>query len=209
MLERACKNNNCLWRGKGVSIWFALLASACAGYPQMPYQPIHDVKVYDSQFDVPAPAEVRNVIQESLNFLCEKDCGETLIVRNPTVIGIRNEQIGTKKSKIIYSSKRLEALTQRYGQQATFGIFAHEVGHHIGSIISPDLVAAPWDRELHADELSGCAIAMAGFTTGQLESAILNEATYPSHSHPSSPLRIKAIRQGYLRCGGDISDFRR
>jgi hypothetical protein len=175
----------------------------------MPYQPIHDVKVYDSQFDVPAPAEVRNVIQESLTFLCEKDCGEILIVRNPTVTDIRNEQIGINKSKIIYLPKFIESLTQRYGPQATFGIFAHEVGHHIGSIISPDLVATPWDSELHADELSGCAIAMAGFTTGQLESAILNEATYPSHSHPSSPLRIKAIRQGYLRCGGDISDFRR
>jgi len=193
----------------GLSIWFALLALACARTTQMLYLPIHDVKGYDSQFDVPAPAEVRNVIQQVLNFLCEKDCGEIFIVRNPTVINIRSEQIGSNKSKIIYSSKFIEALTQRYGSEATFGIFAHEVGHHIGSRVLRDLDAAPWDRELHADELSGCATAMAGFTTDQLESAILNEATYPSHSHPSSPLRIKAIRQGYLRCGGDINDFRR
>lgn len=166
-------------------------------------------KVYDSQFDIPAPAEVRNVIQQILNFLCTKDCGKFFIVRNPTVIDIRSEQIGTNESKIIYSSKFIDAFTQRYGPQATFGIFAHEIGHHIGSRVSPDLVTTPWDKGLRADELSGCAIAMAGFTTGQLESAILNEATYPSHSHPSSPLRIKAIRQGYLHCGGDISDFRR
>ena len=196
-------------RWKGVSILFALLALGCARTTQTLYQPIRNVKGYDSQFDVPAPAEVRNIIQQILHSLCKKDCGEIFIVRNPTVIDIRNEQIGTKKSKIIYLPKFIESLTQRYGPQATFGIFAHEVGHHIGSIMSPDLVATPWDRELHADDLSGCAIAMAGFTTGQLESAILNEATYPSHSHPSSPPRIKAIRQGYLRCGGDISDFRR
>jgi hypothetical protein len=77
------------------------------------------------------------------------------------------------------TDKRIESLTKRYGLEATFGTFAHEVGHHIGSMMLPELIDAPWDRELHADELSGCAIAMAGLATGQLESAILNEATYP------------------------------
>jgi hypothetical protein len=87
-------------------------------------------------------------------------------------------------SEIVYRCKKkqisaIESLTKRYGLEATFGIFAHEVGHHIGSMMLPELIATPWDRELHADELSGCAIAMAGLATGQLESAILNEATYP------------------------------
>jgi hypothetical protein len=137
----------------------------------MLYPPIHDVKGYDSQFDVPAPTEVRNVIKQILHSICKKDCGEIFIVRNPTVIDIRNEQIGINKSKIIYSSKFIETFTKRYWLQATFGIFTHEVGHHIGSIISPDLIAAPWDSELRADELSGCAIAMTGYTTEQLEPA--------------------------------------
>ena len=91
------------------------------------------------------------------------------------------------------------------GETAAFGIICHEIGHHIDRMQIGDYVwvnGHPWDTELRADALCGCALARAHLTQAQTRVALQAIARYPSNTHPGWEIRWQALNTGYEQCGG-------
>jgi hypothetical protein len=106
------------------------------------------------------------------------------------------------ESVIAYSPAFMSRLAAKFGQPATFGVLAHEVGHHIDLLRNFAWMSNAWSRELRADAFAGCALARAGLPTEKLETALRAIAAYPTSSHPAWKQRQVAVRRGYEQCGG-------
>jgi Zn-dependent protease with chaperone function len=91
------------------------------------------------------------------------------------------------------------------GPEASFGIIAHEFGHHIDLNSTPPWMNNSWSRELRADAWAGCALARRGFGPAQLSLSLQAISQYPSPSHPAWNMRVPAIQQGFVACGGNPS----
>ena len=105
------------------------------------------------------------------------------------------------RALIIYSPNFLNSLDAAFGPGASFGVLAHEVGHHLTA--AGGLRKAfdhSWDEELRADELAGCALALAGSPPDALENALRALASVASASHPSFSQRTPKVRGGYETC---------
>ena len=129
-------------------------------------------------------------------------CGYYLLVSNPTTQNAMAMTIGLGQSKLAYNSDFMDRIVQQYGGGATFGILAHEFGHHIDFHTTPVWMNTSWSRELKADAWAGCALARTGIGTGQIENALRAIAASPSPSHPPWPQRHQAVRTGFVSCGG-------
>lgn len=79
---------------------------------------------------------------------------------------------------------------------AHLGIMAHEIGHHLAShIVTRE--ASSHARELEADRFAGFAMARLG--AGIVEAQHMFRKDWPaSRSHPASPDRRAAVREGWL-----------
>lgn len=153
---------------------------------------------YDQQPSGRASAEMQRIY----GTLCPSGCGFSLLVSNPTVQNAMAVATGPGQSKIAYSPGFMNYIAQRYGGGATFGILAHEFGHHIDFHSTPPWMNNSWSRELKADAWAGCALARTGFGTRQIENALGAIAAYPSATHPGWPQRLQAVRAGFVNCGG-------
>ncbi len=79
---------------------------------------------------------------------------------------------------------------------AHLGIMAHEIGHHLAShLVTRD--SSSHARELEADRFAGFALARLG--AGIVEAQQMFRKDWPaSRSHPASPDRRVAVREGWL-----------
>ena len=175
----------------------------CRGKSKFPYDP--------KQNRTPkarAVAEIR-LAYRLLCPLVMKDgrCGAGDIFENPSignnaltfVSGLRQGR--RTRALIVYSASFLNFLDEKFGPGASFGVLAHEIGHHLTA--SGNLRGEfdhPWDEELRADYFAGCAIAQAGQQVKDLEVAFKALAKVASPTHPASPQRNEKARKGYNYC---------
>ena len=147
-------------------------------------------------------------VQAAYAALCpDADCGRGILRQNPTVgmnaltfvSGIDQGQ--RTQVKIVYAPNFLNTLSKKFGAGASFGVLAHEVGHHLTATKGwRNKLDSAWDEELRADYLAGCALARAGRPPDDLEHALLALASVATDTHPSSKHRNPVVRKGYDDC---------
>lgn len=135
--------------------------------------------------------------------VCPKDCGQVGVFRNATAPNALALSVGAHMTKIVYSAAFLEGAVKAYGAGASLGILAHEVGHHVDTIVPPPpWMNVDWSPELRADAWAGCELARAGNKAAELKAALQAMAMSPSPSHPAWSSRAEALQQGFSGCGG-------
>jgi hypothetical protein len=177
----------------------ALPPPLCRGRQYTQYDPRQDAS--------PSPRAVAE-IQAAYDALCpNKKCGTGEIYKNPTVgnnaltwvSGIRDGE--NTKAKIVYSAEFLDGLAASYGDGASFGVLAHEVGHHLTAALSKRTpFDKSWDEELRADYLAGCALGRAGRSPVELDAALKALAAVATPTHPSFQSRVPVVHKGYDSC---------
>ena len=172
---------------------------------------------YDPQQDQSPSTRAVEEIKAAYAALCpSSNCGRGEILQNPTignnavtwVSGIRD---GPKTQvKIVYSANFLNGLNDNFGAGASFGILAHEVGHHLTAALGMRKHGeSSWNEELRADYLAGCALGRSGRPSSELENALRALASRASKTHPSYRLRVPIVRRGYKECQAQAGDFAR
>jgi hypothetical protein len=161
---------------------------------------------YNSLYDQPPSQRASSELNTIYRILCPTGCGNYLLVQNQTVPNAMAAVIGSGQSKIVYNPSFLTKISQQFGGGATFGILAHEFGHHIDFHTTPSWMNNSWSRELKADAWAGCALARLGGSTNQIENSLTAIAAYPSASHPGWQQRHQALRTGFVNCGGNWSN---
>ncbi len=180
----------------------------CRGRVVGPYEPGRD--------EDPSARAIAEV-QIAYEALCPGDrCGTGRIVKNATignnaatwVSGIRDG--AQTHAKIVYSAQFLDALNVSFGPGASFGVLAHEVGHHLTAALSlRHRFESSWNEELRADYLAGCALGRTGTPPDSMENALRALASVATRSHPSFNQRNPAVRKGYRDCVSGADGFAR
>lgn len=170
---------------------------------------------YDPAQDTSPSARAVGEVQAAYEALCPKNnCGTGVLYKNPTignnavtwVSGVRDG--AQTRAKIVYSSQFLDALAASFGPGASFGVLAHEVGHHLTAALSlRQQFDSSWDEELRADYLAGCALGRSGHPPDALENALRALASTASPTHPSFAHRTPVVRKGYDDCRGQADAF--
>jgi hypothetical protein len=190
--------------GPAVMVWMTGVAVGlppplCRGRVVGAYDPARDQTPSDR-----AVAEV----QAAYDALCPThDCGAGELFENPTigmnavtwVSGVRDG--ARTQARIVYSAQFLNGLAASFGPGASYGILAHEVGHHLTAARSLRSAGEPsWNEELRADYLAGCALGRSGRSSAELENALRALASVATESHPSFAQRVPVVRKGYDEC---------
>ena len=163
---------------------------------------------YSPYWDRPPAPRAVGELQRIYRLLCPMGCGQFSVFENPTVANAMAQAVAPGATKISYSPDFMNRIVQTYGPGATFGILAHELGHHIDFHVMPPWMSDAWSKELKADAWAGCALARAGMGTSQMQSALRVIALYPSMTHPPWQYRHDAVRTGYINCGGAQARWR-
>lgn len=181
-----------------------------------------DVGSYQPRLDAPAMPRAVAEVMAAYEALCpSKDCGRGQIYRNDTigmnavtwVSGLRDGP--ATQAKIVYSPRFLAMLAERFGDGASFGVLAHEVGHVLTAARSQrNQMDSAWDEELRADYLAGCALGRSGRPPSEMEHALQALAAVASPTHPAFDRRNPVVRKGYQDCKAhqdsyDKADVRR
>ena len=165
--------------------------------------------LYDPNSNSPPTQIAVQTAQDAYSHVCPtRSCGVLYVYRNTTVPNVMYVPIQSGIGAIIYNPDFLNQVNVQLGKDAVFGVFAHEIGHHM------DLNSGPaawfdhsWGRELRADAWAGCALARKGFGSQTTRLLLQLIAQTPSHSHPDWSVRIVALEQGYQSCGGQSWPF--
>lgn len=160
------------------------------------------IQNYNPHFDQLPSQRAGSELGAIYQVLCPGGCGNYVLVSNPSAPNALAAAIGPGQSKIAYNPGFMNQIANTFGPGATFGILAHEFGHHIDFHTTPPWMNNSWSRELKADAWAGCALARVGGNTGQIENALRAIAAYPSASHPGWQYRHNAVRTGFINCGG-------
>ncbi len=165
-----------------------------------------DAGAYDPGRDgSPSPRALAEV-QAAYDALCPgHDCGRGALFANPTAgmnafTFVAGGGAGLEV-KIVYSRRFLDALNASYGPGASFGVLAHEVGHHLTAAkwLRRQLEPA-WNEELRADYFAGCALGRVEQSPQALENALRALASVATPTHPSFKDRVPVVRRGYTEC---------
>lgn len=166
------------------------------------------VGAYDPRRDTTPSDRAVAEVQAAYEALCPaNNCGAGQVFENATigmnavtwVSGLRDGE--RTRVKIVYSADFLNGLAQSYGPGASFGVLAHEVGHHLTAALSMrDFGESSWNEELRADYLAGCALGRSGRPPDEMENALRALAASATSSHPSFTQRVPVVRKGYDDC---------
>ena len=149
-----------------------------------------------------SPATSKDV-KRIITLLCPKGCGRVGLVKNASASNMLAMNGGNGNYKIAYNSAFLERVQRVYGPDATFGILAHEVGHHVDMNGNPAAwMDLSWNSEVRADAWAGCALAKAGMKTEGLKAALRAAVSSFSNADPVWESRSFALQRGYESCGG-------
>jgi hypothetical protein len=159
---------------------------------------------YNPAWDQPPTAYAINELQTIEKLLCPTGCGAVVLALNNSAMNALTLSNGVS-SKIVYNPMFMGQVYAMIGPEATFGILAHEFGHHIDLRSTPTWMNSSWAAELKADAWAGCALAKRGFAANQIAVALQAISAFPSASHPSWQYRIPAVQTGYLACGGQAA----
>lgn len=111
------------------------------------------------------------------------------------------------QTRIVYAPSFFRLLSERYGEGAPVGIAAHQYGHIIDAVSLGSWMNTDWTPELRADAWAGCALAKLKVSGLRLRQGLTAMARYPSTAHIIWASRLPALRTGYNRCGGQVSEF--
>lgn len=184
---------------------FAVMVAALApraAQAQMCSLGVSGPQPYSPAFDAPPSPRAAAEVQQIISVLCPGGCGRVELVSNQSTANASATAMGMGQTMISYSPQFLTRIEQQYGAGATFGILAHEFGHHIDFHTTAPWMNTSWSRELKADAWAGCALARVGGSTAQIEASLQAIAAFPSPSHPSWQQRVPAVRTGFANCGG-------
>lgn len=175
-----------------------------------------DYARYDPRLDKSPSTRALAEVQAAYDALCpKKNCGDGLLYENPSVgnnaltwvSGTRDG--ASTRAKIVYSSGFLDQLAVQFGPGASFGVLAHEVGHHLTAALAlRSNFDTSWDEELRADYLAGCALGRAGRPSAELEAALRALASVASRTHPAFNLRNTVVRKGFDICREEVAKAR-
>jgi hypothetical protein len=158
---------------------------------------------YDPMADMPPSAGAKADLTKVTTLLCPKGCGKVLLFANATTPNTATVTDGGGVSKIAYSPSFASSVRSNFGPIATFGIFAHDLGHHLDATgTKAAWMKESWDAELRADAWAGCAMAKAQLTPSRQQAVLLAMSTYPSPHHPDWNARRAVITEGFTQCGG-------
>jgi len=170
---------------------------------------------YDPRRDDAPSVRATAEVQAAYDALCpNKNCGSGVLYKNDTigmnavtwVSGVRDGQ--NTQAKIVYSPRFLEGLAKNYGDGASFGVLAHEVGHHLTAALSMrGQMDGSWEEELRADYLAGCALGRTGRPPQELENALRALASNATPTHPAFDKRNPIVRKGYAECKAHQDKF--
>lgn len=155
---------------------------------------------YHPGYDRPPSEYASRELSHVYSLLCPGGCGPVTLVMNETTPNALSMSIRPGVSKIAYSSQFMNHMFYNLGANASFGVMAHELGHHIDFINPAAWMDQSWGRELRADAWAGCALARSGRSPAQTQMAVRALAAYPSPSHPGWPQRSAAIQAGFAHC---------
>ena len=153
--------------------------------------------------DQPASPTATRETKRLFSLVCPKDCGQLGVFRNASAPNALAVSVGNHMTKIVYNAAFLEGAVKAYGPGASLGILAHEVGHHVDTIVPPPpWMNADWSPELRADAWAGCQLARTGNKPAEIKAALQAIAMSPSPSHPAWSVRAEALQRGFAGCGG-------
>ena len=89
------------------------------------------VTPYDPMADMPPSAGAKADLTKVTSLLCGKGCGKVLLFANATTPNTATVTDGAGVSKISYSPSFASSVRSNFGPIAMFGIFAHDLGHHL------------------------------------------------------------------------------
>lgn len=134
------------------------------------------------------------------SFLCQRfGCPSYGFRQNHT---IHNALASTDQTgnTIRYNSGFMNHALTSFGNSATLGILAHELGHIIDFANNP-LPVPQAQREATADRYSGCVFALAGRPVSDLLGlAQTLHAMGMSPGYPTPTQRVRLIQIGYNQC---------
>jgi hypothetical protein len=164
------------------------------------------LKPYDATSDAAPPANLQADLKRVRTALCPNGCGKILLAVNPTAPDVVTATTGLGVSEIAFSPKFLAALRSGYGPNATLGIVAHEVGHHLDAVGDhPSWMKPTWDVEQRADAWAGCALGKTDLKPTALQVVLSAMAAYPPAARPSWTARLPAVQAGFGQCTGGHS----
>jgi len=160
---------------------------------------------YDPMADMPPSAGAKADFTKVTALLCPKGCGKLLLFSNATTPNTAIVTDGAGVSKMAYSPSFANSIRSNFGPIATFGIFAHGLGHHLDATgTKAAWMKDSWDAELRADAWAGCGMAKANLSPSRLQAVLIALSTYPSPHHPSWEVRRAVITEGFKSCGGRV-----
>jgi hypothetical protein len=174
---------------------------------------------YDPKLDRSPGQRALAEVQTAYDVLCpNKQCGvgelfENVTIGNNAITFVSGLRDGANtRAKIVYSAPFLDTIAQRFGSGASFGILAHEVGHHLTAALALRQTTKfdnSWNEELRADYLAGCALGRSGHSAAELDNALRALATVQTASHPDFNVRTQVVGKGYGDCRGQSSEVAR
>jgi hypothetical protein len=166
---------------------------------------------YDANKDQrPSPdaMQLAGRVNAALASTCAPKCPEIAVLRNTTAANAMLI-VTSDQAKIVYAPQFFTALHDKYGDGAIIAIVAHLYGHALDEIYPAAWMKKGWTAELRADAWAGCALAKSDLSSNGLAEALTAVQKYPSSTgvHAGWPLRLPALRLGYIHCGGEAARF--
>lgn len=154
--------------------------------------------LFPAALSTPALTPEQRIAHEALQVMCPSGCGTVRFIRTPGVDLAYAQPSGVRTTIITYNPNFLARASANFGADAVFGVFAHEIGHHIDFHFSrPGWMNNSWTRELSADAWAGCALAASGKGTDSIVKLL---RLISGHGYPSAKDRRHAIETAHKAC---------
>jgi len=155
---------------------------------------------YNPAFDTAPTAIANGQMSRVQNVLCGAfRCPNTLLLQNSST---HNAYASFDQSgfAVRYNPQFMNSVRGQFGDLATIGIFAHELGHIIDFASNPNPQIPQAQREATADQYAGCAFALAGEPESGLTGLAATLQAMGASGFATPAQRITLLRQGYASC---------
>ncbi len=142
----------------------------------------------------------------ALSPTCTPQCPQIAIFRNATAANVMLV-VTADQAKFVYAPQFFSAVYEKYGDGAIVAMIAHEYGHALNEVHPASWMKSDWTMELRADAWAGCALAKSDLSSNDLAEALTAVSKYPPATTSNWPLRLPALRLGYIHCGGAGTNF--